>query len=107
MTGWTQKHQQGSNRGLLGGSQAISLSEGSIFASNYSANTAAIQINSTAVVDLAGDLSISGSGQDLSHDSTSLHIPGSISGLSAGATAIVLAPNSTGWTIGGAQISTA
>jgi len=123
------KHPQNSVRGLLF-KGALGFGSTGIFALAYSEGTAVISVDTTGVMDLAGDLSISGSGknmsqdstgvldlpsslalsgegEDISQNSTSLFIPGSLSMLSAvGGTAILLAANSTGLTIGGSQITT-
>ena len=117
-------HSQNSHRGFFTKS-VIKVGAVGIFSVNYSEGTAAVTFDSTSVANFAGDLSISGSGQDLSQDSTgvldlpaglalsgegkdlaqnstgALLIPDTLSMLSAvGSTAIVLAPNSTGMTIG-------
>jgi hypothetical protein len=129
-------HPQSSHRGFFSKSK-IAVGSSGIFAANYSEETAILTFDSTAVANFAGDLSISGSGQDMSQDSTgildlpaglalsgegkdltqnstgALLIPDSLSMLSAvGGTAILVAANSTGVTIkvggaGAAQISTA
>ena len=122
-------HPQNSHRGLFSKS-VIKMGSTGLFSVNYSTGTAVLTFDSTAVANFAGDLSISGSGKDMSQDSTgvldlpsslalsgvgadmsqnstgALLIPNDLSML-AGSTAIVLAANSTGMTIGGAQISTA
>jgi len=116
------KHPQNSVRGLLF-KGALGFGSTGIFALAYSEGTAVIAVDTTGVMDLAGDLSIGGSGKDMSQDSTgvldlpssislsgsgkdisqtstSIFIPGSLSLLSAeGGTAVLLAGNSTGLTI--------
>lgn len=129
-------HPQNSHRGLFSKS-AIQVGSAGIFSVNYSTGTAAVTFDSTAVANFVGDLSMSGSGKDLAQDSTgvldlpaglalsgkgkdltqnstgALLIPQNLSMLSAvGATAIIVAANSTGVTIAvgtgaAAQISTA
>ena len=120
---------QGTPRGLLHKVSIAVGSEGGLYAVNYSTGTAVLTVDSTAVVDFAGSISISGSGEDIAQDSTgvdlpgtltlggkagqdisqtaaSLLIPGSLSMLSAvGGTAVVLSANSTGLLIGTDQIS--
>ena len=118
----TTKHPQNSGRGLLG-KKAIGFDSTGLFALHYSHGTAVMVSDSTGVIDFVGNISIGGSGEDIAHDSTgmdlpgtltlggqagkdisqnstSFFIPGSFSFLSAvGSTAVLLAANSTGFTI--------
>lgn len=116
-------HPQSSHRGLFY-KGAIGFGSTGIFALAYSEGTAILSVDTTGVTDLAGNLSISGSGKDLSQNSTGvLATPAGITpsggtiAMTANSTAIVvpvlyigamaLAANTTGITIAGAQINTA
>lgn len=117
-------HSQNSHRGLFVKS-AIKVGATGIFSVNYSTGTAVVTFDSTAVANFVGDISISGSGKDMSQDSTgvldlpaglalsgseedltqnstgALLIPNTLSMVYGdGSTAITLEPNSTGIAIG-------
>ena len=121
---------QGSFRGFFAKQGLAVAGSTGILSPTYSMNTAIITFESTGNVNLKGKISLGGSGKDIASDSTGVidfpaaislnasgvnisqdstgvfFIPDTLSMLS-GSTAVVLAANSTGMTIGGAQISTA
>ena len=124
------KHAQNSHRGLFSKSAIVVGSTG-IFSNIYSDGTAIMTFESTGNLNLVAAISLSGSGKDITQDSTGqLDIPAGIlpsskstaeitgdstgavlasGGLTiySGSTGVVLAANSTGLTIDAAQISTA
>lgn len=124
------KHPQNSHRGMFSKS-AIAVGSTGIFSPIYSDGTAIMTFESTGNLNLVAGVSLSGSGKDITQDSTGvLDIPAGILPSSkstaaitgdstgvvlaagaltilSGSTGVILAANSTGFTIDGAQISTA